>query len=176
MTTGDHRRESGEGKAFPAPITFKQLEDSPEKLLGPSIVPRPEAGQAEVEIRRHLERNIPKRLGKSLGVLAEPETFRRVTSHIEVVAHIDGHLAESPLIVERPGQAFGFAETAEDPLEFSERKECSSKIEAKIDGPLQRLAGLGQMPEGRQRLLEARSPPPGWPIAPMPWRRPDGGT
>jgi len=27
------------------------------------------------------------------------------------------------LIVERPGQAFGFAETAEDPLEFSERKE-----------------------------------------------------
>ena len=68
---------------------------------------------------------------------------------------IDGHLPEPPLIVERPRQAFGFAETAEDPLEFSERKECSSQVEAKIDGLLQRLAGLGQMPEGRQRLLEA---------------------
>src|SRR5712691_2064243 len=114
ITAGHHGRKSGEAKPFPAPITFKQLQNSPEKILGPSIVPRREAGQAEVEVRSHLERNIPKRLGKSLGVLAEPKTFRWVTSHIEVVAHIDGHLAESSLIVESPGRAFGFAETAED--------------------------------------------------------------
>src|SRR5438445_1081500 len=68
---------------------------------------------------------------------------------------MDGHLAESPLIVEPPGQALGFAEIAEDPFEFSERKESSSKVKAKIDGLLQPLAGLGQMPEGNQRLLEA---------------------
>ena len=176
IAAGHHGRKSGEAKPFPAPITFEQLQDFQEKILGPSIVPRPEAGHAEVEIPRHLERNIPKRLGNSLGALAERERFRRMTSHPEVVAHIDGQLAESPLIVERPRQAFGFAETAEDPLEFSERKECRSQVEAKIDGLLQRLAGLGQMPQGRQRLLEARSPPPGWPSAPRPWRRPDGGT
>jgi hypothetical protein len=59
------------------------------------------------------------------------------------------------LIVERPRQVFGFAETAEDPLEFSERKECSSQVEAKIDGLLQPFTGLGQVLQGRQCLLEA---------------------
>ena len=68
---------------------------------------------------------------------------------------MDGQLAESPLIVECPGQAFGFAEIADDPPEFAERKECSSQVKAKINAPLQPLAALGQMPEGRQRLLEA---------------------
>ena len=34
-------------------------------------------------------------------------------------------------------------------------KECSAKVKAKIDGPLQRLACLGQMLHGRHRLLEA---------------------
>mgnify|MGYP003296402366 CR=1 FL=1 len=71
-----------------------------EEILGLSIVPRPEAGHAEVEIPRHLERNIPKRLGNSLGALAERERFRRMTSYPEVVAQIDGQLPESPLIVE----------------------------------------------------------------------------
>ena len=123
ITAGHHGRKSGEAKAFPAQITFEQLQDFQEKLLGPSIVARPEAGRAEVEISRHLERNIPERLGNGLGVLAERERFRRMPSHPEVVAHIDGQLAESPLIVERPRQAFGFAEIADDPLEFSERKE-----------------------------------------------------
>ena len=94
---------------------------------------------------RHLERSIAERLGKNQGVLAEPERFRRMPSYPEVVAQIDGHLAESPLIVERPGQALGFAEIAVDPLEFAERKECSAKVKAKIDGLLQCLARLGPM-------------------------------
>ena len=156
ITAGHHGRKSGEAKAFPAPIASSHCSDFQEKILGPSIVARVEAGRAKVEISRHLERNIPERLGNSLGALAEPERFRRMTDNPEVVAHVDGQLAESPLIVERPRQALGFAETAEDPLEFSERKECGSQVEAKIDGLLQPLAGLGQMPQGRQRLLEAR--------------------
>ena len=91
------------------------------------------AGRAEVEISRHLERNILKRLGKNQGALAEPARFRRTTSHPEVVAHIDEQLPEARLIVECPGKTFGFAEIAENPLEFSERKECSSQAEAKIN-------------------------------------------
>ena len=90
IPAGHHRRKSGEAKAFPAPIAFKQVQDLPEKILGPSIVARPEAGHAEVEICRHLKRNIPKRLGNSLGILAEPECFRGMTSYPEVVAQIDG--------------------------------------------------------------------------------------
>src|SRR6266478_2017345 len=136
VTAGHHGRKSREGKPFPAPIAFKQLQDLPEEILGPSIGPRPEAGQAEVEVRGHLKLNIPQGLGKSLGTLAKPEAFHGMTSHVEVVAHMDGDLAESPLIVECPGLVFGFAETAEDPLEFSERKECCSQLEAKIDGLL----------------------------------------
>jgi hypothetical protein len=155
IAAGDHSRESGEAKTFPAQLTFKQLQDFQERILGPSIVPRAKAGHAEVEISRHLERNISKRLGKSLGVLAEHQRFRRMTSHPQVVTQIDGQLAESPLIVERPGQALGFVETAGNPLEFSEWKECSSQIEAKINGLLQRLAGPGQVRQRRQRLLEA---------------------
>jgi hypothetical protein len=78
-----------------------------------------------------------------------------MTSHPEVVAQIDGQLPESPLIVERSRQTLGFAETAEDPLEFSERKERGSQAEAKINGPLQRLASLGEMP-GPSAPAEAR--------------------
>src|SRR5262249_19191377 len=134
--TDEHGRESGKTKPFPAPVAFKQLQGLQEKVLGLAIVARPEADRAEVEIPRHLERNIPKRLGDSLGVLAERKRFRRMTSFPEGVAHMDGHLAESPLIIDPPGQPFGFAEIAEDPLEFSERKERSLQVEAKIDGSL----------------------------------------
>ncbi len=155
ITPSYHGRKSNLTKPFPAQTTFKPLQDFAEKILGPSIVPRPDAGHAEVEISRHLERNLPKRLGNSLGALAIRKRFLQITSFPEVVAHIDGELAESPLIVECPRQAFGFAETAGAPLEFSEWKECSSKVEAKIDGLLQRLVGLRQMRQGRQRLLEA---------------------
>jgi hypothetical protein len=76
ITAGHHGRKSGEAKAFPAPITVKQLQNLPQKLLGLSVVAGAEAGQAEVEICRHPERNISKRLGKSLGALAERKRFR----------------------------------------------------------------------------------------------------
>ena len=58
----------------------EQVQDFPQKLRGLSRVSRKEAGRAEVEISRHLERNIPERLGKSEGVLAELERFRRMPS------------------------------------------------------------------------------------------------
>src|SRR5687767_10421747 len=73
MTEGLDARRCGLAKAFPAQISFEPLEDFPQKLLGLSIVARAHAGRAEVEISRHLEVNIPKRLANSLGVLAELE-------------------------------------------------------------------------------------------------------
>ena len=59
------------------------------------------------------------------------------------------------MIVDRPCQALGFTETGEDPLEFSEGRQCRAKVKAKIDRRLQRLAALGPMSESGQRLLEA---------------------
>ena len=99
-----HGRKSGEAKAVSAPIAFEQLQHSQEKILGPSIVARPHAGRAEVEIPRDLELNIWKRLGNSLDVLAKRERFRQMTSLTKVVAHVDEQLAESPLIAKRPRQ------------------------------------------------------------------------
>src|SRR4029453_12151012 len=150
MAADARGRKCGLAKACGAPIAFEQLQGFQEMILGPPVVARPDAGRAQVPISRHLEWNIPKRLGNGLGVLAEREGFRRMTRHPEVVAQMDGQLAESPLIVERPGQAFGFAEIANDPFEFSERKECSSKVEAKVDGLLQPLPGPGQLSQGDQ--------------------------
>jgi hypothetical protein len=98
-----HGGKSGLAKQFLNRNSFEQLQDMQEKIRGPSILPRPDAGQSEIEISRHLEQNISKRLGNSLGVLAERAPFRRMTSHLEVVAQIDGQLPESLLIVERPG-------------------------------------------------------------------------
>jgi len=149
-----HSSRSCETEPFAAQITFEQLQDVQETVLGPPIVRHPHAGRAELEISHHLERNVPKRLGNSLGVLANGERFLRMPRHPEVVAHKDGRLAESPLIAEFPGQAFGFVEMVEDPLEFSERQERSPQLKAKIDGLLQRLAGLRLRLKEMQRLLE----------------------
>jgi hypothetical protein len=155
VAAGHHGRKSGLAEPFPTQVAFEPLEDSQEKPLGLSIVTREEAGHAEVERPRHPERTIAKRLGDGLGALAEPERVRRMPGDPKVVTQVDGELPESPLIVERPGQAFGFTEAGEDPPEFSQRKQCRSQVEPQIDGLLQRLAGLGQMPERRQRLFEA---------------------
>src|SRR5262245_39154195 len=104
-------------------MAFEQQQDVQDEILGPSIVARPHVGRAEVEIPPRLEWNISQNLGDGLGALAEPDRFRRMTSYPEVEAHMHEQPPESPLIVECPGQAFGFAKIAADPFEFSERKE-----------------------------------------------------
>jgi hypothetical protein len=40
IATGHHGGKSGEAKPFPAQLTFEQLQDVQEKLLGPSMKPR----------------------------------------------------------------------------------------------------------------------------------------
>ncbi len=67
---------------------------------------------------------------------------------------MDGELAEPPLIVELSGHLFGFMKIADDALEFSERHERSLQVESKINGLLQRIAGLRQRLQDMQRLLE----------------------
>src|SRR4029453_230112 len=101
-----------------------------------------------------MKRNIPKWHGNSQGALTERERFPWMTGNPQVVAQIDGQLAQSPLIAERPRQAFGFAKIADDPLELSERKECSSKGKAKINALLLRGRAPRLRLEDMQRLLE----------------------
>src|SRR5262245_23780557 len=123
IPTGEDGGKSGEPDSFPAPITFERFQNSPQELLGPPIVADPQRGDAEVDVPRHPQRNISQRLGDSPSVLAERKRLPWAARDPEVVAEIDGQLTESPLISNRFGQAFGFAETAENPLELSEGKE-----------------------------------------------------
>src|SRR5262245_33170020 len=119
ITADHHGRKTTLAKLFPTQIAFEQRQDvQDEMILGPSIVARPHVGRAEVDVPPHLEWNISQNIGDGLGALAEPDRFRRMTSDPEVEAHLAEHPPESPLIVECPGQAFGFAKIARDPCEF----------------------------------------------------------
>jgi hypothetical protein len=70
----------------------------------------------------------------------------RVTAGPLVMAgHIGRHPSESPLIVERPGQGFGFPEISFDSPEFGQRRERVAQVEAEIDRLFPRLAGFGEM-------------------------------
>src|SRR5262245_61313150 len=122
MKASCYGRESGETKPFPAQITVEQLQDFQEKVFGTTIATCRGMSHTEVEIPRDLELSVPKRLAQGLGALAEGERFRRMASHKEVVAHIDGLLTESPSIVERPRKPFGLAKIAGDPVEVTKGK------------------------------------------------------
>src|SRR5262249_44111445 len=113
--SGHHGGISGLAKPFPAQIAFEPGLYRQEKFLGASIVASAEEGYAEVEIPRHSEWDISKRLGNGVGILSKGNRFRGMTGHPERVAHVDGQLTESSLILERFGQPFGFAETTENP-------------------------------------------------------------
>jgi hypothetical protein len=65
------------------------------------------------------------------------------------VAHIDEKLSKASLIADRPRQTLSFTETAQAPLELSQRKEGRSQVEAKINGLLERFAVLAQKLEAR---------------------------
>ena len=123
VAKGDDGRKSGEAKPFPPLIAFEPLQDFQEKILSPLIVARMETSGPEVEAPGHLERKIADRLGKGHRLLAEADRFARITSYIVIVTKINGHLPESPSILERLGEAFGLVEIDDDPLEFAERKQ-----------------------------------------------------
>jgi hypothetical protein len=77
-----------------------------------------------------------------------------VAGRPQALTEIGGQLPEPSWIVERSRQTFGFAKTGDDPLPVAERKKCAPQLEVEIDHLLERLARLGQLPQGRQRLLE----------------------
>ena len=73
----------------------------------------------------------------------------RVTAGEPVItAHRGRYPSESPLIIERPGQGFGFPEIPLHP-EFGQWEERVSKLAADIDSLFPRLAGLGEMGQRR---------------------------
>ena len=114
------------------------------------MVARDVAGRSKVVSGCDLEPNIAEPLADRLGGLREPAHVACATASVQVIGgHVRRHPSESPLIVQRPGQDFGFPEIPFDPLEFCEGNEGVSQIESDIDGLLQRLAGLGKMGQRR---------------------------
>ena len=135
---------------------MERLHQCPADVFGPAIVARDVAQPDKVVPGCDLERNIVERRADGLDLLSERAHIACTTASVQVMtAHIGRHPSESALIVERPGQSFSFPEIPFDPRPFCQREESVSKVEANIDGLLPRLAGLGQMGQRRQRLLEA---------------------
>src|SRR5262249_62325675 len=125
-----------------------------EKILGASVVARRDTERAEVQARRPLDPAVAERLANGLSVLPGGKRFHRLPGYPEAMALIDGQLREPPLVAECPHQALGFAEAAEDSIEFTEWEECRAKAKAQIDGLLLSFASLRQTLKRRQRLLE----------------------
>jgi hypothetical protein len=63
---------------------------------------------------------------------------------------------QSAFISQSSCQAFGCAQVFKNPLAFPERRQRDTEVEVEIDGLLPRLAIVGQMRQGSQRLLEVR--------------------
>ena len=126
-------------------------------MFCPAIVAREVASPDKVELGCDLERHIAERLADGLDPLRECVYLGRVTaSELMMAGHIGRHPSKSPLIVERPGQAFGFPEIPLDSPEFGQREERVSQVEGDIDSLFPRRAGLGEIGQRRQRLLEGR--------------------
>jgi hypothetical protein len=151
---GHHGGKPGQLVAVTTPIAAEQVHDLLKEGHRLSIVAGGEADCAEVVIRPNLEREISERLSDGLGVLGGRTRFSCVASAPEIVTLVERYPPESQLIPERLSEALGFAQMRGEPLEIAKREERGSKVEAQIDGLLERLAGLGQMLEGHQRLLE----------------------
>src|SRR5574342_327678 len=106
---------------------------------------RGEARRADVIVRHDLERRIRQRLPDRLGALTERAGFARLTGDPEILAQVDRHPPKTPRVIERPGQPVGVTKTGQHRLQLSDREKRITKLEAKIDGKLERLAGLGKM-------------------------------
>ena len=72
---------------------------------------------------------------------------------------MEGHKRRNPsqpaLIANALGEDFTLAKVIEDSPELSEGSERIAKVEPEVDSLLDRLAILGEMREGGERLLEA---------------------
>ena len=84
-----------------------------------------------------------------MRALTEGTGFSRMTSYQEIVAHVVRDPTESPLIIERPRQAFGFPEIPGDPRDLAQREERLAKVKTKIDRVLELPARVWQMVQGR---------------------------
>src|SRR3989304_195151 len=98
---------------------------------------------------------IAKGLGDLQRALAGDDGTLRVARRPEVVGHGGGDSPKPALIAEIPGEPFGLVEILEDSAKFPEWKEHLAKLDAEIDGLLERVPVLREMWQGAQRLLKA---------------------
>lgn len=112
-------------------------------------------GQPERESGTDLERGIPQGGRDVQGAAAAFNGAVLLPQHPEIVRHPPRCPAESPLISEGLGEARGLPRVLEPPVGLSELGQRAAKIEAQIDGLLERAVGLREMTHGDKALLKA---------------------
>jgi hypothetical protein len=92
------------------------------------------------------------RLGKGDRPLTELSRLPQKASHEGVATQINGHLPQSPSVVERFGEACGRAQKTQ--LERPKCKQSIAEVATQIDGLFLPLTGLRQRLEELQRPLK----------------------
>ena len=149
-------REQRVAQRLATQIVVEQPHDPPECVGGLAVVPKGEAGGAEVELRPETEQDIPALVTQALRRGGEPDRLRRVAGHSGIVAHVDRDPTEPALIVESPGEAFGLVQARANPVGLGQGQKRIAQIEADVDGRFQHVAGFRQPLQRLQGLLEAR--------------------
>ena len=94
--------------------------------------------------------------GQREGTLARHNGAVMRTHGREVDAQIAGDPSE-PLVIAQPlGEGLSGAQEVEDTRLFAERHQGIAQVESQINSLFQRVAVLGEMFQGRQRLLKTR--------------------
>jgi hypothetical protein len=105
-------------------------------------------------IREHPKPQITEDRGDLEGALSRPRGGAVVSHHRERLGHEGGDLTEATMITQFCGESFGFTQMLVEPRHVSEWIERASQFESNIDGLLDGVRKLGEMPESNKRLLE----------------------
>src|SRR5262249_30908786 len=142
----EHGKKVADSERLAHQVPFEGLHVEPEDVHGPTILADGVVDLAQTEMQLDLEREVAEGSDKGKSTLAIFNGAVIVAHHKASSAQIGGDSRQSRWIVEGLGEGFGFTEAGKDSRVFSKWKKGITQVEPDIDGLLDRVALLGQMP------------------------------
>jgi hypothetical protein len=135
-------------------LAFQGRDIPLEAVDGPTIVPGEVTGLMHEVIREYPKSQITESRGDLEGALSRLRGGAVVSHHRERLGHEGGDLTEATMITQSCRENFGFTQMLVEPCHVSEWIERASQFESNIDGLLEGVGKLREMPESNKRLLE----------------------
>ena len=117
--------------------------------LAPSSMRHAQNGRGD-----HLDRAITEGPREAQGFLPESDGPVVVASGPALAHHEGGDPPQPVWVTERPGEPLRLLKVASHTLPLAKRDERVPDVDVEVDGQLERLPGLGEAPEGLERLLQ----------------------